>query len=174
MKEINVIFNKINTGAILPTYAHKGDSGMDVYIPENYFEEGSRELKPLERIIIKTGLKIKFDSDYELQVRSKSGRSIKEGLVVINQPGTIEHTYQGEICVGLINLSNEIIRLENGKPIAQLVLSPVVNTVNSVVGIYYSDNKSDKDFFGFKSERGTGGLGSTYKKFDVVEEKSND
>lgn len=175
---MSVIFkiNKINNNAITPKYAHPGDSGMDLFIPNDYFkiekimdfitvEDGTYTLKPLERVMIKTGLKVSFSDKYELQVRSKSGRAIKEGLVVINQPGTIESTYQGELCIGLINLSNKDIILENGKPIAQMVLVPVVNTLNSDVEIQGYEGLSDEDFYGEVSERGSGGIGSTYKEF---------
>lgn len=169
---VELKINRINEGAIMPTYAHMGDSGMDLHIPNNYFKDkkdGTYTLKPLERIIIKTGLKVSFGSQYELQIRSKSGRAIKEGLVVINQPGTIEFTYQGEICVGLINLSNEPIILENGKPIAQMVLVPVVNNINSNIYIREYNNLPDDEFFPFKTSRGNDGIGSTYTEFNKGE-----
>lgn len=169
---VELRINRINEGAIIPTYAHMGDSGMDLHIPNNYFkdkEDGTYTLKHLERIIIKTGLKVSFSSKYELQIRSKSGRAIKEGLVVINQPGTVEFTYQGEICVGLINLSNEPIILENGKPIAQMVLVPVVNNINSNIYIREYNNVLDDEFFPFKTSRGNDGIGSTYTEFNKGE-----
>lgn len=177
---VELKINKINEGAIMPTYAHMGDSGMDLHIPNNYFkvkevmdsiviEDGTYTLQPLERIIIKTGLKVSFGSQYELQIRSKSGRAIKEGLVVINQPGTVEFTYQGEICVGLINLSNEPIILENGKPIAQMVLAPVVNHTNSDIYIREYNNVPDDEFYPFKTSRGNDGIGSTYLEFNKGE-----
>lgn len=164
---VELKINKINEKAITPTYAHMGDSGMDIFIPKNYFYplDPKATLEPLERIIIKTGLKVSFSSNYELQIRSKSGRAIKEGLVVINQPGTVEFTYQGEICVGLINLSNKPITLENGKPIAQMVLVPVINDVNSNVCIREFNNIPDEEFYDFKTSRGSDGIGSTYTEF---------
>lgn len=170
--KVELKINRINGGAIMPTYAHMGDSGMDLHIPNNYFKDkeyGTYTLKPLERIIIKTGLKVSFGSKYELQIRSKSGRAIKEGLVVINQPGTVEFTYQGEICVGLINLSNEPIILENGKPIAQMVLVPVVNNINSNIYIREYNNVPDDEFYPFKTSRGNDGIGSTYTEFNKGE-----
>lgn len=171
LERVELKINKINEGAIMPTYAHMGDSGMDLHIPNNYFYplDPKATLNPLERIIIKTGLKVSFGSKYELQIRSKSGRAIKEGLVVINQPGTIEFTYQGEICVGLINLSNKPITLENGKPIAQMVLVPVVNHTNSDIYIRECFNVPDEDFYPFKTSRGSDGIGSTYTEFNKGE-----
>lgn len=169
LKVVRINFNLLNEGAIKPKYSHDGDSGMDLYIPNNYFLLGYKKLEPFERIMIDTGIKISFDKEYEVQIRSKSGRAIKEGIVVINQPGTIEHTYQGSLCVGLINLSNKTVIIENGKPIAQMVIVPVVNSLNSFIKSETFENLSDEEFFGDKSERGTGGIGSTYDEFKEVE-----
>lgn len=158
-REVYLKFYKLREDAIIPNYKHVGDSGFDLYIPEN---ENTIILKPLERRVIKTGLIAVFGPEYELQVRSKSGRALKNGLIVLNTPGTVEHNYTGELGVIVINLSNEVLELKAGEAIAQGVLCPVVNLVNSDVTITEtcvdpnSLIKVESD-----NTRGTGGFGST-------------
>lgn len=80
-------------------------------------------LKPLERTIVKTGLFMELPIGYEAQVRPRSGLAAKNGITVLNAPGTIDADYRGEIGVILINLSEEIFTIENGLRIAQLVIA---------------------------------------------------
>ena len=105
----------------MPKYAHSGDSGMDV---RANIEEPVI-LKPLERYIFPTGLKTIIPNGYEIQVRSRSGMVAKRGLVVGNEPGTVDANYRGEIGVILINLSNDTQVIEPGERIAQLVVAKV-------------------------------------------------
>lgn len=113
----------------MPVYMTPGSSGMDVfaYIPEDIV------INPGCRALIKTGLKLaELSPGYEIQVRSRSGLSYKNGIVVLNSPGTIDNDYRGEIGVILYNSSNEIFTVEKNMRIAQLVICPVVqfNPVN--------------------------------------------
>ena len=103
----------------LPNYETISSAGMD--IRANISQ--SIILKPLERVIVKTGLFIELPIGYEAQVRPRSGLAAKNGITVLNAPGTIDADYRGEIGVILVNLSNENFTIENGERIAELVIA---------------------------------------------------
>jgi len=103
-----------------PMYHYSTDSGFDLRSAE------SLEIKPLERRLISTGLRIDVPRRYEIQVRPKSGLTIKRGLTVLNTPGTVDQGYTGEIKVIMINLSDEVQVISVGDKIAQAVLCPVI------------------------------------------------
>ncbi len=103
----------------LPNYETIASAGMD--LRANLTELIS--LQPLERAIVKTGLFIELPIGYEAQVRPRSGLAAKNGITVLNSPGTIDADYRGEIGVILINLSKEVFVIENGERIAQLVIA---------------------------------------------------
>ncbi len=105
----------------LPSYATEGSSGMDV---RAYLQE-TVDLKPLERILIPTGLFIELPLGFEAQIRPRSGLAIKQGITCLNTPGTIDADYRGEIKIILINLSNEIQSVKSGERIAQMVIQKV-------------------------------------------------
>jgi len=105
--------------AKMPSYAHPGDAGVDLYAADNYI------LKPMQRQLISTGLKMAIPPGYEGQVRPKSGLSAKHGLSVVNTPGTIDSGYRGEVMIILINLGQEEYRVEKGTKVAQLVFKKV-------------------------------------------------
>ena len=113
------IVNK--SGNPLPAYATEGSSGMDLRasLDENQI------LKPLERVLIPTGLFIELPEGYEAQVRPRSGLAWKQGITCLNTPGTIDADYRGEIKIILINLSNEEQVINPGDRIAQLVFQQV-------------------------------------------------
>lgn len=120
MSKINV--KVINTSAnALPEYATEGSAGMDIraHLSETIV------LKPLERQLVPTGLFIELPQGHEAQVRPRSGLAAKQGITVLNSPGTIDSDYRGEIKVILINLSHEEQALQPGDRIAQLVIAPV-------------------------------------------------
>lgn len=116
--EINIINRSSNP---LPDYATAGSSGMDLRanLPEPV------SLKPLERLLIPTGLFIELPAGYEAQVRPRSGLAIKQGITCLNTPGTIDADYRGEIKIILINLSGEDQVISHGDRIAQLVIQKV-------------------------------------------------
>lgn len=103
----------------LPEYKTKGAAGMDV--KANLDEPVT--IKPMERVLIPTGLFAEIPFGYEIQVRPRSGLTLKHGISVINSPGTIDSDYRGEIKIILINLSNEVYTVEDGERIAQIVLA---------------------------------------------------
>jgi len=132
----------------LPTYATKAAAGVDL----KALLEDPIVLEPLERKIIGTGLKIALPEGYEAQVRPRSGLAAKQGISVLNAPGTIDADYRGEIGVILVNLSNKAVTIQPGDRIAQLVFAKFEQVQ------WKSTEKLST------TERGTGGFGSTGKK----------
>ena len=131
----------------MPSYQTEGAAGMDLCA----FLSEPLTLKPLERKLIPTGLKMELPQGYEAQVRPRSGMSIKHGITLINCVGTIDEDYRGELCVPVVNISSENFTINNGDRIAQMVISPVTKADIKVVS-----EISD-------TQRGEGGFGSTGK-----------
>ena len=140
------IINKSNNA--LPAYETENSAGLDI----RAFIDETVVLKPSERRLIKTGLFIEIPHGYEAQVRPRSGLAFKNGITVLNSPGTIDADYRGEIGVILINHSNENFEINSGDRIAQLVFAKVEQAVWKVTEALS------------ETERGEGGFGSTGKK----------
>lgn len=132
----------------LPHYETIGSAGMDLRASLTE----SRILKSLERTIVGTGLFIELPIGIEAQVRPRSGLAAKNGITVLNAPGTIDADYRGEIGVILVNLSNEDFTINNGERIAQLVIAKHERAEWEQVEILS------------KTDRGEGGFGSTGSK----------
>ncbi len=132
----------------LPTYATPHSSGLDLRAAI----EKPITVKPLERVLIPTGLILEIPEGYEGQVRPRSGLALKKGLTVLNAPGTIDADYRGEVKVILINLGKEEVVIEPGERIAQLVIAPVQR-----VEVVEAQELTP-------TERGEGGFGSTGTK----------
>lgn len=118
-----VKFSRHHEDAKVPTYATPGSSGMDLYSVE------SVALKPGERALVHTGIRICLPAGYEAQVRPRSGLALKKGITVLNTPGTIDQDYLGEIGVIIYNTSQDEVTLSAGERIAQLVICPVIQGV---------------------------------------------
>ena len=103
-----------------PEYAYESDSGFDLRSTEDIWIQAN------DRKLISTGLRFDIPEGYEIQVRSKSGLALKQGLMVLNSPGTVDSGYQGEVKVIMFNTTNERIKIEKGQKIAQAVLCPVM------------------------------------------------
>ena len=103
----------------LPQYATPQSAGLD--LRANI--ESPIELRPMERRLIPTGLFMALPPGYEAQVRPRSGLAIKHGITVLNTPGTIDADYRGEVCVILVNLSDETFIIADGERIAQMVIA---------------------------------------------------
>ena len=129
----------------LPTYETKASAGLDVRAKI----DAPIELKPLERALIKTGIFLEIPEGYECQVRPRRGLAYKNGITVLNSPGTIDADYRGEVGVILINLSSENFVVNDGERIAQLVFAEF-KQAKWVQAEVLSD-----------TERGEGGFGST-------------
>ena len=104
-----------------PEYAYESDSGFDLRSTEDVWIQAN------DRKLIPTGLRFDIPDGYEIQVRSKSGLALNQGLMVLNSPGTVDSGYQGEIKVIIFNTTKEKIKIEKGQKVAQAVLCPVVN-----------------------------------------------
>ncbi len=107
------------TGNNLPKYQTENSAGMDL---QAQLKE-PLVLRPLQRALVPTGLRIELPAGYEAQVRPRSGLALKQGVTVLNTPGTIDADYRGEIGVILINLSDENFVINNGDRIAQLIIA---------------------------------------------------
>lgn len=116
-----VNFKKENEECESPKYAHLTDSGFDLYAAKDY------EIAPQTRELISTGIYIEVPENYEIQIRSKSGLALRNGIFVLNSPGTIDEGYTGEIKVILFNTSNETYIVKKGSKVAQGVICPVVS-----------------------------------------------
>lgn len=121
-----------NEEIVLPEYESVCASGMDLRaykfaLPSNLKEtlEFPYTLKPLERILVKTGLHIELPKNTEVQIRPRSGLALKSGISIVNAPGTIDEDYRGDIGVVLINLSNKDFLINQGDRIAQMVFAKV-------------------------------------------------
>lgn len=104
---------------VLPEYATELSAGLDVRASN----EDPIVLKPLGRAMVPTGLFLEIPAGYEVQVRPRSGLAAKNGITVLNAPGTVDADYRGEVCVILVNLSDEPFVIEKGERVAQLVLA---------------------------------------------------
>ena len=103
----------------LPSYATELSAGMD--LRANL--DAPIELQPLQRALVPTGLFMALPEGYEAQVRPRSGLAIKKGITVLNSPGTVDADYRGEVCVILVNLSNEPFTITDGERVAQMVIA---------------------------------------------------
>lgn len=132
-------------GLALPAYATIHSAGLDLSaaIAE------PMTLKPMERALIPCGFAMALPVGYEAQVRPRSGLAAKNGITVLNTPGTIDADYRGEVKVILINLSAEPFTIERGMRIAQMVIAPVAQSSFAVVETLD------------ETARGSGGFGST-------------
>ena len=136
-------FKKVHPDAVLPSYAHPSDAGMDVRSVEDLI------LAPGRRALVHTGLVMLLPLGYEAQVRPRSGLALKSGVTVLNTPGTIDSGYRGEVGVILANFGDADFPVKKGDKIAQIVIAPV--TQPEIVETTEVD----------ETDRGSGGFGST-------------
>ena len=141
---LKIKIKKIHPDAVIPKYAHKGDAGMDLFSCEDY------TLKPKERKLFGIGLKVEIPEGYEMQIRPKSGLSLKHGITVLNTPGTIDSGYRGEVGVILINHGEEDYEIKQGEKIAQAVIKKI-----EIVEVIEVEKLGET----FRGERGFGSTG---------------
>jgi len=139
-------YEKISEDAVDPKYNYPSDSGFDLYSTQDL------EIGPFGRILVPTGLKFDIPDGTEIQVRPKSGLAIKQGLTVLNTPGTVDSGYNGEVQVIVFNTNNYSVTIPKGMKVAQAVLCPVVN--GDWVELINVKSVDEKD-------RGDNGFGST-------------
>lgn len=137
------------SGFELPEYKTENAAGMDL---KAVLDDGQFILKPMERYLVGTGLKIELPAGYEAQIRPRSGMALRQGITVLNSPGTIDADYRGEIKVLLVNLSPQNVTVKTGDRIAQLIVAKHETAVWQPV-----ESLSETD-------RGEGGYGSTGTK----------
>lgn len=135
----------VQDGAVLPVYKTSGAAGADICA----FVKSPVEIAPGKSALVSTGLCFEIPEGYEIQVRPRSGLAAKNGVTVLNTPGTIDSDYRGEVKVILINLGMETFVVNSGDRIAQIVAAPVTR------GAFIK-----ADLLG-ETARGTGGFGST-------------
>ena len=143
--DVPVRIEKLDSHAIIPTYAHSDDACCDLYIVEDY------TIRKGQRRLLRTGIAVEIPTGYEIQIRPRSGLAFKHGLTLVNAPGTIDAQYRNEIMLLIINLGRSPVSLRRGDRVAQMCIKPVYKMEFEEV-----DKLSDSD-------RGLGGWGSTGK-----------
>lgn len=141
MENYKLKIKKINKNAIIPSYAHEGDAGLDLYAVEELI------LNSGERGLVHTGIQIELPQNTEAQIRPRSGLALKNGITTLNSPGTIDEGYRGEIGVILINHSNKVFKVEPGMKIAQMVIKPVFK-VDIIETLELSNSERNEKGFG--------------------------
>ncbi len=140
---MKLLVKRISPSAVLPSYAHPGDAGLDLCAAV------SASLEPGESRLVGTGISIEWPINTEAQVRPRSGLALKHGISVLNTPGTIDHGYRGEVGVILVNHGPARFDVHPGMKIAQMVIAPCLTVTVEETG-----DLSD-------TVRGEGGFGST-------------
>ncbi len=142
-----VLIKKLDPAVELPAYKTEGASGMDLMALLNE----PINLKPNSSCLVPTGLAVAFSSDFEIQIRPRSGLAAKNSISVLNTPGTIDSDYRGEIKVILFNHGKNDFLINNRDRIAQMILTPVIK-----MDLEETDDLPE-------TIRGEGGFGSTGK-----------
>ena len=142
-----VLIKKLDPAVELPAYKTEGASGMDLMA----LVKKPINLKPNASCLVPTGLAVAFSSDFEIQIRPRSGLAAKNSISVLNTPGTIDSDYRGEIKVILFNHGKSDFLINNKDRIAQMILTPVIK-----MDLEETDNLPE-------TIRGEGGFGSTGK-----------
>ena len=144
---VKLLIKKLQKNIILPEYKTDGSSGMDLMANV----EQTVKILPGEKKIISTGIMIAIPEQYEVQIRPRSGLAAKNGISVLNTPGTIDSDYRGEIKIILINLGKDIFEIKKNDRIAQMIVCPIIK-------VELEEVESLPE-----TVRGKGGFGSTDK-----------
>ncbi len=142
---VPVRIERVDSHAIIPTYAHGDDACCDLYIIEDY------TIRKGERRLCRTGIAVEIPTGYEIQIRPRSGLAFRQGITLVNAPGTVDAQYRNEVKLLVINLGKSPVTLRRGDRVAQMCIKPVYKMEFEEV-----DKLSDSD-------RGLGGWGSTGK-----------
>ena len=142
-ESVKLLVKRLTPAAVLPSYAHPGDAGLDLCAAV------AVSLEPGESKLVGTGISIELPPNTEAQVRPRSGLALKHGVTVLNTPGTIDHGYRGEVGVILINHGRSRFDVQPGMTIAQMVIASCLT-----VSVEESGELSG-------TARGQGGFGST-------------
>ena len=145
--KMDVRYSSSNDNIVEPKYAYSTDSGFDLYSSIGV------EIPPFGRALVPTGLHFDIPDGYEIQVRSKSGLALKQGLMVLNSPGTVDQGYTGEVMAIIFNTTNDVAIINKGQKVAQAVLCPVV--AGKWINLVKVNNIENKD----RSDKGFGSTG---------------
>jgi len=144
--KLDLGYVKLHPDAFDPKYNYETDSGFDLHSVEEV------EIPAFGRALVPTGISFDIKDGYEIQVRSKSGLAINQGLMILNSPGTVDNGYTGEVKGIIFNTNNHPVTITKGMKIGQAVLCPVVN--GKWVNLVQKNKVNEKD-------RGNNGFGST-------------
>ena len=144
--KLDLGYVKLRPDAVDPKYNYETDSGFDLHAVEEV------EIPAFGRALVPTGISFDIKDGYEIQVRSKSGLAINQGLMILNSPGTVDNGYTGEVKGIIFNTNNHPVTITKGMKIGQAVLCPVVN--GKWVNLVQKNKVNEKD-------RGNNGFGST-------------
>jgi len=144
---VKLLIKKLHKNIILPEYKTDGSSGMDLMANV----EQTVKILPGEKKIISTGIMVAIPEQYEIQIRPRSGLAAKNGISILNTPGTIDSDYRGEIKVILINHGKDIFQIKKNDRIAQMIVCPIIK-------VELEEVESLPE-----TVRGKGGFGSTDK-----------
>ena len=144
--KLDLGYVKLRPDAVDPKYNYETDSGFDLHAVEEV------EIPAFGRALVPTGISFDIKDGYEIQVRSKSGLAINQGLMILNSPGTVDNGYTGEVKGIIFNTNNHPVTITKGMKIGQAVLCPVVN--GKWVNLVQQNKINEKD-------RGDNGFGST-------------
>lgn len=139
-------YTKLHEDAVEPKYNYESDSGFDLHSTEEIV------IPPFGRALVPTGISLDINDGFEVQVRSKSGLALNQGLMCLNSPGTVDNGYTGEVKAIIFNTNKEPFTITKGMKVAQAVLCPVVN--GKWVDLVNKKTINEK-------ERGENGFGST-------------
>jgi dUTP pyrophosphatase len=144
--KLDLGYTKLHEDAVEPKYNYESDSGFDLHSTEEI------DVPPFGRRLVPTGISLDIKDGFEVQVRSKSGLALNQGLMCLNSPGTVDNGYTGEVKVIVFNTNNHPVTITKGMKVAQAVLCPVVN--GKWVNLVEKEKIKEK-------ERGENGFGST-------------
>jgi len=145
--KLDLGYVKLHPDAITPKYNYETDSGFDLHSIEEV------EIPAFGRALVPTGISFDIKDGYEIQVRSKSGLAINQGLMILNSPGTVDNGYSGEVKGILFNTNNHPVTITKGMKIGQAVLCPVVN--GKWVNLVQQNKINEKD----RADKGFGSTG---------------
>lgn len=158
-----IAIKRLNEDAKLPAYSRSGDACMDCYADKDITIPGFDLEKGLGRASVPLGFAIALPKGWEAQVRPRSGLALKEGLTILNSPGTIDENYRGEVCAIVCNTTSKAYNVKKGDRICQLAIRPILgvdldNFTNKSFEVKW-DEKEELD----ETNRGTEGFGSSGK-----------
>lgn len=137
---IKVKIKKTNKNAKIPKYSYANDAGCDLFSIKNFF------LKPNEIKLIPTGIMLQIPKGYEAQIRPRSGLALKNGITILNSPGTIDSGYRGEIKIIMVNFGKKIIKFKKGDKIAQIVFNKIETAKFQLCNDLRKTNRANKGF----------------------------